>query len=50
MTKQKALKAVEDLKNNDEPMKKRKRKQIDYAVLANKTFRVQFFYLHVDHE
>ena len=34
MTKQEALKAVEDLKTNDEPMKKRERKQIDYVKLS----------------
>ena len=34
MTKQEALKAVEDLKTNDESMKKRERKQIDYVKLS----------------
>jgi hypothetical protein len=34
MTKQEALKAVEELKTNDEPMKKRERKQIDYVKLS----------------
>ena len=34
MTKKEALKAVEDLKTNDEPMKKRERKQIDYVKLS----------------
>ncbi len=37
MKKQEALKAVEELKtNNDESMKKRERKQIDYAQLSGK--------------
>ncbi len=40
MSKQEAIKAVEELKNN-ESTPKRERKQIDYAALADKKFRTK---------